>query len=440
MLASSLFRNRNFRLHWGVIAISSTGGYFTLVALPWLALALSHNSPLVVTTLLACTSLPQGCGILFGGGLADRFSAYRTLWTTRLALAAVLFALAAVTWLTVFPLWLLYIFAFGLGSLAAIATPASQALLPQIVAPEELPKANGFVIGTFQLSQIVGPIAAGCTIWLVKRALNVPENQTEPRSIALAFAVEGSALILATALLAGMRVKRTPSKSGDLLKLIRDGVRFCWSDADIRLVLGYLLLISFFVQGPLLASLPLFTKFTLGLSERTYGTLYGTLGCGTILGAGLAAWWRPSAAVLGRVVLCCDLTVGVALYSFSGCTSAWSAGASLLLMGLATGVTSVAGVSWFQQRTPGEYMGRTMGLLMFSICGFIPVSATLTGYLISLFNISEVMRGASIIIALCTIAGLAIPRVRDMGRRPRAQKEPISDELTLEPAGETPGN
>ena len=85
-------------------------------------------------------------------------------------------------------------------------------------------------------------------------------------------------------------------------------------------------------------------------------------------------------------------------------------------------------------------MGRTMGLLMFSICGFIPISATLTGYLISVFNIGEVIRGCSLVIAFCTIVGLAIPRVRDMGRRARDESKPVTDELSFEPAGETPGN
>jgi len=410
-----LYKNFNFKLHWGVIAISSAGSYFTLVAMPWLALALSHNSALVVTTLLACTSLPQGFFILFGGGLADRFSAYKTLWFSRAALALALFSLALLTSSAAFPLWLLYVYGFVLGCLAAIATPASQALLPRIVESSDLPKANGIVITTFQVAQLFGPIAAGWTIWSVKRSRGIADAQTDPQSIAIAFAIEGAALVLATVLLSFMRLKPAARATGNLVELIRDGIRFCWRDSGIRFVLSYLLLISFLVQGTLLASLPLLTKFNLGLSERAYGTLYGMLGCGTILGAGLAVWFKPSARVLGRVVLACDFTVGLALYSLSGSRSPWTAGAALLLMGVGLGLTGVAGVSWFQQRTPGEYMGRVMSMLMFAVFGLIPVSATLTGYIASHYSVSAVLRGASVVIIACTAIGLSIRKIREMG-------------------------
>jgi len=426
-----LYNNFNFKLHWGVIAISSAGSYFTLVALPWLALGLSKNNPLVVTTLLACSSLPQGFAILFGGGLADRFSAYQTLWLSRAALALALFSLALLTATTVFPLWILYLYAFGLGCLASIATPASQALLPRIVETNDLPKANGVVVTTFQLSQLVGPIAAGWTIWFIKHVRGVPDEQTDTISFAIAFGIEAAALVLATALLSLMRLKPAVQQKGDLVQLIREGIRFCWRDTGIRMVLGYLLLISFFVQGTLLASLPLFTKFNLGLSERAYGTLYGMLGCGTILGAGLAAWLRPAARILGGVVLGCDLTVGLALYSLSRSHSPWTAGAALVLMGIGLGLTAVAGVSWFQLRTPGEYMGRVMSMLMFAVFGMIPISATLTGYLASHFSVSAVMRGASAVIVTFTLIGLSIRSIREMGAAPQPEVEPVFEPESL---------
>lgn len=436
MLQSRLYSNLNFKLHWAVVAISSAGCFFTLVALPWFALGLSKNSPIVVTTLLACGSLPQGFAILFGGGLTDRFSAYRTLWISRAALAVGLFSLAILTSTTAFPLWALYVYAFVLGSLGAMATPASQALLPRLVDLDDLPKANGIIITTFQISQLIGPIAAGWTIWFVKRLRGISAEQTDPVSIAVAFMVEACSLVVATILLSFIRVKPAAPQTGDLVNLIRDGIRFCWRDTGIRLVLGYLLLISFFVQGTILASLPLFTKFNLGLSERAYGTLYGMLGCGTILGAAFAAWRRPSARVLGILVLCCDLLIGVALYSLSGSKDPWSAGLALIVVGLGLGLTAVSGVSWFQARTPSEYMGRVMSVLMFAVFGLIPISATLTGYLVSHFSVSAVMRGASAIIVLCTLLGLSIRRVREMGAEPPAEADEFARALSLAPIAE----
>jgi MFS family permease len=331
------------------------------------------------------------------------------------------------------PLSLLYVYVAVLGTLGAIGIPASQSLLPFIVRSEQLGLANGVVMATMQGAQMVAPLAAGWMIWFCRRSRGVVEGGPDLVSIGLALGVD--AIAAASAALLVLFIKRHPAplQSEKLFDLLQQGLRFCWREKNICRVLGYVMLISFFVQGPLLASLPLIAKFQLGLQERGYGTLYAMLGAGTIAGAGLAILLKPSAQKLGMVVLFCDLMIGLCLYNLGQVHSAGLAASILFLIGNGLGVTMVAGTTWFQTRTPGKYMGRVMSFLMFAVIGLIPLSAILTGFLVSFMSVNRILNVAGGVTIVFTITGLLIPSIRRMGDIPEAVfNEEKSPALTLE--------
>jgi|GEM_PF-1203198 len=432
MTLPPFFNERNFRFYWASLAIAQTGSFFTAVALPWLGMALSHDDPVVVTTLLATVSLPNSVFIVFGGGLADRFSSYRTLLFTRTAFVLVMASLAALTVSQRIPLALLYGYAAVLGTLGAIGIPASQSLLPSIVKTQDLGIANGVVMATIHTTQMVAPIAAGGLIYLMRHFRGVAEGRADPFGIGLAFGVDALAAAGATALLAGMLLRPARQTTGPLFALIAEGVRFSWNEKSIRLVLGYLVVISFFVQGPLLAALPLFTRFQLGLYEGAYGSLYAMVGIGTVSGAGLAMAVKPTAKYLGRVVLGCDLAVGLSLFALGQTRDVYLAGALLLLIGGGLGVTMVAGTTWFQTRTPEQYMGRVMSLVMFAVVGLVPLSAALTGYIISRASVVFVLAAAGAATTAGSIVGLLTPAIRRMGDGAKSSRPGMMDSSRCE--------
>jgi MFS family permease len=413
-----LFKNRNFKLHWASVAISQIGSFFTMVALPWLVLYTTNNDPVIMSTVLAASSLPNGFFILFGGALADRISPLKVLFISRTVFVLVMASLAVMVYFELIPLWLIYLYAFVLGTLGAFAVPSSQSLLPSMVQPAALAQANGIVMGTMQVTQMIGPVMAGWLIWFGRILSGTPAGQADYPSLALAFAVDASMVLLAVVLMSFMQVQVVPRRGTHLFRMVAQGFLFCWHDAGVRLVLAYLMMISFFLHGPLLAVLPLFTKVELGLSEGAYGSLYAMLGMGTVAGAGLAMLKVSGARRLGEVTLCCDLIGGLSFFLMGQTHNAWLAGGLLFIMGVCAGIIMVAGTTWFQQRTPGNYMGRVMGILMFSIIGLIPLSATLAGFLIEYSSVSRVMNCAGTMIVLLSGIGLLIPRVRNMGDLP----------------------
>jgi MFS family permease len=413
-----LLQNRNFRLHWASVAISQTGGFFSMVALPWLVLYITDNDPIIMSTVLAANSLPHGFFILFGGALADRISPLRVLYISRVTFALVMSSLAALVYFELIPLWLIYLYAFVLGTLGAFAIPSSQALLPSFLTSSALGHANGIVMGTMQVTQMIGPVMAGWLLWFGRSLTGVPEGRADYTSLAFAFGIDACAILLAVVLMGFMRIQVAPRQNSHLFRMVTQGFLFCWHDAGIRLVLAYLIMISFFLHGPMLAVLPLFTKVELGMSEGTYGSLYAMTGMGTVVGAGIAMIRVSGLRRLGEITLGCDLIAGLSFYLLGQIHNVWLAGVLLFILGVCSGIIMVAGTTWFQRRTPAAYMGRVMGILMFSIFGLVPLSATLTGIMIEYSSVSRVMNTAGFMMMLVSGIGLLLPKIRNMGDIP----------------------
>lgn len=414
----TIYKNRNFMLHWGSVAISQTGGFFATLALPWLVLSISNNDPLMTSIVVALNSLPYAVFILFGGALTDRFSPLRLLLITRVIFFLVMICLAVLVYMEYTPFWLLASFALALGTLAAFGIPASESLLPSILPESALGAGNAVIIGTTYLAQIFGPLLAGGLLWLGRNLHGASAASVDYVSVSFALGLNAFSTLLALGLMLLIRPNKIACnvKKGNLFQLVWQGLLFCWQDRGIRIVLAYLCLISFFLQGPLATILPILSKVKLGLSEPEYGSLYAMIGIGTLIGAGIAAFLKPNPYTLGKWVLCCDCVSGLCLYLLSNSAQMMTSSVLLLTVGCMSGFIMIAGITWFQQRTPNHLIGRVMSILMFVILGLSPISATLTGFLIQRINIDAVLAIFGVFIMICSSGGLLIPSIRRMGQ------------------------
>ncbi|QIL90223.1 MFS transporter [Microbulbifer sp. SH-1] len=425
----SLFGKRDFVLHWASTAIAQVGSFFSFVALPWLALNLTENDPVIMAAVMALVSLPQGLFILFGGALADRLSPLRVLLVTRGLFFILMLSMAVLVYYESFPLWALFLYSPALGILGGFSVPAAQSVLPSLIPSVMLGRANAMVVATTQLAQTLGPMLGGWLIWFTQQT--VSEQSGKHAGLAMAFAVDAFTLLVSLMFMQFMRAAPAAQTSctHGLWEMFYDGVRFCWSDHAMRVVLGYLVLISFCLHGPLMTSIPIFIKVDLGLEAEAYGTLYAMIGLGTLTGAGFAFSRKFTNSQMGLLVLCCDLGAGAALFFLGNQTNPWVAAIFLILIGFCIGTMMVAGTTWFQLRTPGAYMGRVMSLLMFAIAGLIPVSTGITGYLIELYSSGTAMNIAGALMITFAAVGLATPYIRNMGLLPGPAIQPTTQEV-----------
>ncbi len=417
-------QNRNFQLHWISSLIAQIGNFFTVVAMPWLVLSMTDNDPVAMSTVMAAASLPQAVFLLFGGIVVDRFSPLAVLFCCRILFVLAMASLAVLVYAGNVSLYLLYFYAFILGTLTSLSIPAGQSILPAITHQDDLGLANGYMMGSIQAAQIIGPLAAGWVIWLAKWYRDIPETSTDSIAIAIAFGIDALGVLIAVLLMFFMKSSVIPQHRSDLLDMFKEGFIFCWKDKGIATVLCYLLILSFCLHGTLMAGLPMVAKFQLGLDEKSYATLYAMLGVGTIVGIVLGMILKLEPVKLGMLVICSDITGALGLISLSEATQFYHAVLALILIGIPTGFVMVSGTTWFQQRTPGHLMGRVISILMFSILGLVPVSLVIAGGLMNIYPPSFVLQGAGAIILVLGFISLSIPRIRRIGDTPALHYPP----------------
>src|SRR3990170_4053571 len=151
-------RHRRFRLLWAGLAISLAGSQTQVWALLWHIRELT-NQPIALGGIGLARILPILVFSLVGGALADTVNRRNVLFITQSALA--------LAWLTLqdrIALWQIYLLTAVQAVAIAFDLPARQALVPNLVPPEDLPNAFSMQSIAFQTGSIVGPALSGLVI------------------------------------------------------------------------------------------------------------------------------------------------------------------------------------------------------------------------------------------------------------------------------------
>jgi predicted MFS family arabinose efflux permease len=156
-----LLRRRDFGRLWTSGLVSMTGDWVTFTGLPLVVYDLT-GSTLATGGMLLAGIVPR---IAFGsiaGVFVDRWDRRRILVGANLAHAVFLLPLLAVH--SEDELWIVYAVAFVQATLGQLVEPAEGALLPHLVAREELVAANSLNALNNNLARLVGPVVGGVTV------------------------------------------------------------------------------------------------------------------------------------------------------------------------------------------------------------------------------------------------------------------------------------
>ena len=156
------FQDTSFRRFFVARSISVAGGSVTSVALAFSVLQLTGSArdlSFVVTAQL----VPTVALLLVGGGVADRVGQALLLRVTHfgsgLTQASMAFCLFSKQ-----PIGYLIGLAFLNGVLQAFTGPALSGIVPQLVAPAELRRANSLLASVSNAAKIIGPSVAGVLV------------------------------------------------------------------------------------------------------------------------------------------------------------------------------------------------------------------------------------------------------------------------------------
>lgn len=412
-----LFHNRNYLWLWAGAGISCLGDYFTLIAMPWLVLTLTHD-PVALGIVMALESLPRAAFMLVSGGAADRYTARTVLLASRACFMLALLALVFDLRYGHLQLQHLYGFSIVFGLCTAFALPANRALLPQVVDRVQIQQANSALMGSQQMIQLFAPVLAGLMIWGMP-SMGEQAATGDLKRIADAFAFNAGAIFIALLLLVRIRLAPQPGMAGKPQVKLADGFRYLWRDRGLRIATLYMACIGFFAIGPLLTVIPQLAAQRLHDGSLSYGMLYATNGLGSLLGfacGGLLP--KPDKRRLGLVMFSTDLTAGIGIFLLGHSTNFATAAPALALIGVSASYGGVLGLSWMQERIPQQLTGRVLGIVTFAVLGLTPVSMTLGGVVISHYSLTTLLNLSGSAIACFALIGLISPGINRFGTYP----------------------
>ncbi|MCZ6885951.1 MAG: MFS transporter [Alphaproteobacteria bacterium] len=286
----------------------------------------------------------------FAGSLTDRFDKRLVMIATK-GFEVVLGALALVgLMLGSIEIMLLVLFLFAAQS--AFFSPPKYGILPEIVAPDFLPRANGLVEFSRYIAIIGGTAMAGILSSIWGRG-----------SVGLGVTIIAIALLgwaasfgipTATPRLCQPDGRRMPASG------MWDGIKIVLANPKLRLLVGITTALDFAMTLLSLVVL-LLAKTTMGLSDLNSGLLIALAGIGIAFGSILAGHLSRGRAEMGFLPLgAAGASASMIMLSNSTASFAMTATA-LALMGAFTGFIVVPLYTALQRTAPPGERGRVIG-------------------------------------------------------------------------------
>lgn len=339
----------------------------SLAAVPLVAVLALGAGPGEIGTLAAVQTLPFLLLSIPLGLLADRLSRRHLMIAAEVLRALSLLGLLAMIvsgQLSIF--WLAV-----LGFIGAVGTVgfsvAAPALVPALVPPASLGRANGRLELARSAAFAGGPALAGALVaWA-----------GAPSAFVLAAVLSFAAVGLLWRLHEPVRPASLPRHP---LLEIRDGAELVWRQPFLRpmLLTGVAWNIAWFV---LQAAYVPYAVRVLGLTAQGVGFTLGAYGAGMVVGALLAsrvvgAMPFGRAIQLGPVV---SVLAAATMVATLALPSGWLAGASFFLFGVGPIIWTITSTTLRQSVTPGAMLGRVSSVFLTVNAGSRPIGAALGG-------------------------------------------------------------
>ena len=405
-----VWSNPNFRRLWAGSAASTFGSEVAELALPLLAIITLSASATAVGLLRVAQFLPFLLVTLPIGMLVDRHRAHRLSFMVGADLGRFLLVgtIPLAVWAGVGRMELVYVAVFATGVLTVLYQLSDFALLPSIVAPEQLVDANGRITGTQAANEVGGRGLGGLLI----------EATSAPAAVAV-----NAVTFLVSAL--SLRRIRLDDDGGALSS---PAARFSWHDTveGLRMVLRhrylrpllgeastYNIFNEMFVLG-----LMLYAVRGLGMNAAELGLVFTASGVGAFVGS----WFGPRITGrwgYGRVLLA---TVALGNTMPLACAFAGGFGGALLpvlcavfvAMGLGSGIANVHGVTLRQVAVPDELHGRVNAAYRLLSWGGLPLGAAVGGIVAARWGAlsATAVGAAGMAASTLWILFSAVPRLR----------------------------
>ncbi|MCB9358006.1 MAG: MFS transporter [Calditrichaeota bacterium] len=372
MFSIDAYVPRQIRPLWASASISLIGDSLHDIAILWLIYDLTGSS--TATGLLGVARyLPSVVLGIFAGAWVDRVSRKSVmLWADalRAVLVGIIAALVAAQNIT--PLSL-YFLAFAIAICTVFFNPARDAIVPQIVPPEQLMRATSVLQSSLGLAYFVGPLAAAFFLPLI--------------GLPGLFAADSATYLLSFALILLIRpVQFSGTKQTSTSKqMAREGLQHVRRSPLIHGLLWVTAVDNLFIMGLAIVGAPIYVRVHLGLGADAYAVLQACFALGILTGSLLMIRFG-SRLPRGKTLLWALVFDGVTFVPFYFTTELWTTAIGWFIHSIGIPFILTPRTSLVQSEVPQEFQGRVFSLVQLTVVGLTAVSSGMAGVLLELLS------------------------------------------------------
>jgi DHA3 family tetracycline resistance protein-like MFS transporter len=400
----SPLRHRDFRVMWMGMTVSLLGDGIFLVAMAWQAYAIS-DAPGALAMLGIAMTVPHIAFLLVGGAVSDRFDRRRVMLCSDALRGSAIAVMAVLSLSGSLGLGRMVALVAVYGAATAFFGPAFDAVVPDVLPPEELPRANALdqFIRPIAL-RLGGPALGGLLIGGI--------------GVGAAFAVNAASFAVSAAALASMRrgARHPPREDASMRREILAGVAYVRANVwlwgtFLAAAFGYLAF-----MGPAEVLLPYVVKNELHGSARDLGFVFAAGGVGAVGAAVLMARRDLPRRAITFFYACWTLAT-LAIVGYGLAATTWQLMvACLAFNGLETAGT-IVWATMKQRHVPASLLGRVSSLDWLISIGLLPLSFALTAPAAAALGARTTLIAAGIVGAAITLAPLLLPGMRELERQ-----------------------
>jgi len=404
---------RNVTLFLSGQTVSLFGSMIVQYAVMWWV-TFETRSGLAVALYAVAAFLPQGIVSIFGGVIADRMNRRVLVMVADGSIAIATLVLAVLMMNGITELWVILL-AVGVRSVGAgFQSPAVQAMIPQIVPPEQLMRVNGFFQTIQSAMALLAPAAAGAVFGIF--------------GIVPVFFIDVVTAVIGIGFLAFVTVPTLASladKTSSYREDLSEGFRFIWNNRVVRWLLGVFAIVFLLSVAPSFIT-PLMVARSFGSEVWMVTVLELAFSIGMIIGGVLVGTVLAKRSAMGLILFA---SFGFAAFTLALGLSPnlWVFYAFMFAFGLLVPLFSAPFMTIIQETVKPELHGRVFSYVGIVMALATPLGMVVFGPLADVISVQLLLIVAGIV--MIVVMGVAI--VLPSGRAAIAAAKPAGTPVTV---------
>ncbi|HEY8644768.1 MAG TPA: MFS transporter [Gaiellaceae bacterium] len=392
------FGYRDFRLLVVARGVSAIGNGLAPIALAFAVLDLT-GSTTSLGIVVACRQVPQIVFLLLGGAAADRLARHTVMVGANVASAASQAIAAGLILSGTASVPALGVLAAVNGMSSAFFAPAASGIVPQLIPPEMLQRANALLRLTLNVTRVAALGAGG----VIVGAFGSGD----------AVAIDAGSFAVAAAFLVRLRLPTQQMPGRRVLAELHEGWRAFSSLTWVWTIAAAFALINAAQAAAIDVLAPAQAKEHLG-GATAFGVILMTSALGFVSGGALMLHLRPRrllkagmAAVLLTIPTMLALGPPLPLLAILPCA---------FIGGLGIEIFSVLWDTALQRHVPKDVLSRVSSWIMVGYLGLMPLGFLAISPIAHAIGVSATFYGAAAVTFAAVLATFLVRRVRELSQ------------------------